>query len=80
LEQQYEHERLGRIEAYRARLPRGDLEALRVQVYRELTAAETIPSCALRLRVQVELDEQLASQAGMPTFEDWRREREAVHG
>jgi hypothetical protein len=80
LEQQYEHERLGRIEAYRARLPRGDLEALRAQVYRELTAAETIPSCALKLRVQVELDEQLASQAGMPTFEDWRREREAVHG
>jgi hypothetical protein len=60
----------------RAALPPAELAALE-EASRARLVAEGTPAYALRMGVQVAVDQVLAAQAGLPSFEDWRQTQEA---
>ena len=60
----------------RAALPPEELAALEAEARARLVAAGT-PAVALPLAVRVAVDQVLAAQAGLPSFEDWRHTQEA---
>ena len=60
----------------RAALPPQELAALEAEAHAALVAAG-MPAVALPLAVRVAVDQVLAAQAGLPSFEDWRQTQEA---
>jgi hypothetical protein len=60
----------------RAALPPAELAALE-EASRARLVAEGTPAYALRMGVQAAVDQVLAAQAGLPSFEDWRQTQEA---
>jgi hypothetical protein len=60
----------------RAALPPAELAALE-EASRARLVAEGTPAYALRMGVRAAVDQVLAAQAGLPSFEDWRQRQEA---
>ena len=60
----------------RAALPPAELAALE-EACRARLVAEGTPAYALRMGVRAAVDQVLAAQAGLPTFESWRQTQEA---
>jgi hypothetical protein len=64
------------LEQLRAALPPAELAALE-EASRARLVAEGTPAYALRMGVQAAVDQVLAAQAGLPSFEIWRQMQEA---
>ena len=60
----------------RAALPPAALVALE-EASRARLVAEGTPAYALRMGVRAAIDQVLAAQAGLPSFEAWRQTQEA---
>ena len=74
--EQYQAWELRQLAQRRAALPPEELAALEAEAHARLVAAGT-PAVALPLAVRVAVDQVLAAQAGLPSFEDWRQTQEA---
>jgi hypothetical protein len=64
------------LEQLRAALSPTELTTLE-EASRARLVAEGTPEYALRMGVQAAVDQVLAAQAGLPSFEDWRQMQEA---
>jgi hypothetical protein len=74
--EQYQAWEQQQLAGLRAALPPEALAAREAAARAQLVAAGT-PAVALPLAVRVAVDQVLAAQAGLPTFEDWRHTQEA---